>query len=176
LSSRDPITSKRLAFASIQALSKVQKLDIAKDGEKREKFLSSTPEILEKQAILESINTASFKVACETIALKDQIEVLTEKYLDELPTYRKLMEQTRSIREPEMTHPEARKFLAEQAAKAEAETIKMVEDLSTGENDGFFSKKDIATFRDAYIPARQNMHKLKAMQQRVAYQQDSIRP
>lgn len=164
-----------LAFSSIQALSKAQKLAIAKDVEKREQFVSTTPEVLEKQAILESITTASAKVAFDTLELKEQIEALTAKYLEELPAYRKLMEQTRGIREPEMTHYEARKFLAEQAAKAEAETIKMVEELTAGDNNGFFSKKDIAAFRDTYIPARQNMHKLKAMQQRVAYQQESIK-
>ena len=157
-------------FKSIQALSKAEKLEIAKDLDKREAFVAGTVEVGEQRAILESLETACQQLALDSFKRKQSIDVLEVTYRADLDKYNKLMEATRGIRDPELTYQQARKFLTDKAAAADASSTQLAHDFYAEDQPGFFSKKNIAAFRDAYIPARQEAHKLKAMLQRIVYQ------
>ena len=159
-------------FQSIQALSKAEKLEIAKDLDKREAFVAGTVEIAEQRAILESLESACNELATDSVRRKQSIDSLEVTYRADLDKYNKLMESTRAVREPELTYVQARKFLTDKAAAADASSTQLAHDFYAEDQPGFFSKKDITTFRDAYIPARQEAHKLKAMLQRIVYQQE----
>ena len=159
-------------FQSIQALSKAGKLEIAKDLDKREAFVAGTVEIAEQRAILESLESACNELATDSVRRKQSIDSLEVTYRADLDKYNKLMESTRAVREPELTYVQARKFLTDKAAAADASSTQLAHDFYAEDQPGFFSKKDITTFRDAYIPARQEAHKLKAMLQRIVYQQE----